>query len=74
MARAHSHPVGVGQGSRWPAATQSAADLLPRHKNPRIKAAGAGQTTLSGREFSAAVFLFIYFFFKVLPQSLHGPL
>lgn len=31
MARAHSHPAGVGQGSRWPAATSSSANLLPRH-------------------------------------------
>lgn len=31
MARADSHPAGVSQGSRWPAATSSAAYLLPRH-------------------------------------------
>lgn len=67
MARADSHPAGVGQGSRWPAATPSAANLLPRHKNPGIKAPGAGQTTLPGREFNPVAF---FFFFQVLPQSL----
>lgn len=62
MARADSHPAGVGQGSQWPAATPSAANLLPRHKNPGIKAPGAGQTTLPGREFNPDASFFLLSF------------
>lgn len=48
VAGAHSHPAGVGEGSRRPAAAQGAAHLLPRHKNPGVQMSDAGQAVFPG--------------------------
>lgn len=50
MARAHSHSARVCEGSRWPAAAQSAANLLSCHQNPSFQTSGTGQTTFPRRK------------------------
>lgn len=48
MARAHPHSARVCEGSGWPAAAQSAVNLLSCHQNSSIQTTGAGQTAFSG--------------------------
>lgn len=80
VARADSHPAGVGQGSRRPAATPGAANLLPRHQDPGVQAPGAGPTALPGREFNPRHSFFFpllrsfgtVFFFSFLSRPLYS--
>lgn len=48
MARAHPHSARVCEGSGWPAAAQSAVNLLSCHQNSSIQTTGAGQAAFSG--------------------------
>lgn len=50
VAGAHSHSAWVSKGSGWLATAQSAAYLLPRHKNAGIQAPGTGQKAFPGRK------------------------
>ena len=48
VAGAHSNSAGVREGSRWPAAAQSTADVLSCHQNPSVQTSGAGQASFPG--------------------------
>lgn len=48
MARAHPHSTRVCEGSGWPAAAQSTANLLSCHQNPSVQTFGTGQTAFPG--------------------------
>lgn len=48
VARAHPHSARVREGSGWPAAAQSAANLLSCHQNLSVQTPGTGQTAFPG--------------------------
>lgn len=58
VARAYSHSARLCEGSGWPAAAQSTANLLPCHKNPSVQMSGAGQATFPGCKFTVLLLFF----------------